>query len=399
MDSHVDAVKGKNEMDRSIPAPAAHLLEFIYRTETGREPPECYEVIFGQNQDKLAKPLTEMTFDEVVKDGPSRTRKFGSSAAGAPQFMRDTLDAPKTMNDLKGQLDIDGDELFSPDLQDRMAFHLLKRRGYDKFMAGTIGVVAFGKALAQEWASFPVLAATQGAHRRIARGETYYAGDRLNKALVKPEKIEALLAEVKGMAEVYEPEKEDLRDLVPGKTDAGAITDISTVAQVQARLFELGYTEVGSRRADGTFDGKVGDLTKAAILAFRNDNRLPVVDHIDMAMLVALMTAKPRSLAPARAEAKPSEVRQQVPEAKAAWWTQIGAYVLGIPAAIGGVVSGVLDNLDGSRGYLEPIKQFAGDVPPWVWFVLVGTIAFVIWQNSQKAQAASVEAFKTGERR
>lgn len=372
-------------MDKTIPAPAAHILEFIYRTETGREPPECYDVVYGQRQNELPKLITEMTFDEVVKDGPNRTRKFGSSAAGAGQFMRDTLDDPKSAADLKGQLGLTGAELFSPDLQDRMAFHLLKRRGYEKFMSGSMSLVNFAKALAQEWASFPVLASTKGAHRQVARGETYYAGDRLNKALVKPEAIEALLAEAKAM-------KGHAPTDVPSE-DRPAITDMAAVMQVQTRLKELGYTEVGE------IDGKVGKMTKTAILAFRNENELPLVDYIDQDMRVALLDAKPRNLASGRTDIKPSEVREHVPEAKAAWWTQIGAWVLGIPAAIGGVVSGILDNLDGSRGYLEPIKNFAGDIPTWVWFLSVFGVAFFVWQNSRKAVVASTEAFKTGERR
>ncbi|WP_093233186.1 hypothetical protein [Sinorhizobium sp. NFACC03] len=32
---------------------------------------------------------------------------------------------------------------------------LLLRRGYEKFVAGEMSIVAFGKALSQEWASYP----------------------------------------------------------------------------------------------------------------------------------------------------------------------------------------------------------------------------------------------------
>lgn len=384
-------------MDKSIPPAAAHILKFIYRTETGFDAPECYETVYGHNEHKLPKALTSMTLDEVEAGGPDRTRRFGSSAAGAPQFMRDTLDKPGTLRDLEGEMGLTGREKFSPDLQDRMAMHLLVRRGYDKFMAGTMSVTAFGKALAQEWASFPVLASTQGAHRKVARGETYYAGDRLNKALVKPEAIEVLLKEAREMSSDVAPVPEPIEDRSSSLTEA--ITDIDIVRQVQARLFELGYTEVGSREPDGTFDGKVGRLTRTAILAFRDEHDMPLVNYIDQELRIALMDAKPRELPTARVEAKPAEVREQVPEAKAAWWTQIGAWVLGIPAAIGGLVSGVLDNLDGARGYLEPVKNFAGDIPPWVWFVGVGVIALFVWQNSRKAQIASTEAFQTGERR
>jgi hypothetical protein len=113
---------------------------------------------------------------------------FGSSAAGAYQFMKATLIG------LRYELGLTGRELFTPDLQDRLGYHLLVRRGYPRFISGAIGPVAFGLAIAQEWASFPVLANRQGAHRAVTRGQSYYAGDGLNKALVKPEAVEVALS-------------------------------------------------------------------------------------------------------------------------------------------------------------------------------------------------------------
>lgn len=172
-----------------------------------------------------------------------------------------------------------------------------------------------------------------------------------------------------------------------------AITDAATVTQVQSRLKELGYTEVGE------IDGKVGKMTRTAILAFRNENDMPLVDYIDQDMRIALLDAKPRQLAPARAEAKPAEVREQVPEARAAWWTKISAWVAGGVSAIGVAVDGVLDNLDGARGWLEPVKNFVGDVPVWMWFAILGAGAFFLWQKSRKAEVAIQTAYQSGERR
>jgi len=187
-------------MDRSIPPAAAILLEFIYRTETSRRPPECYDVIFGNRQSALPKPLTSMTLGDVIDaqktwSTKAWAKRFGStkasSAAGAPQFMRATL------IDLSKELHLRGDQVFDPDLQDRLGYHLLKRRGYEDFMAGRISRTEFGKRLAMEWASFPVLAATQGQKRKVQRGQSYYAGDGLNKALVAPEEVEMVLQVVK----------------------------------------------------------------------------------------------------------------------------------------------------------------------------------------------------------
>lgn len=193
-------------MDRTVPAGAALLLAFIYETETSARVPACYGVIYGNRQSALAKPLTGMTLAEVQAAQATWATKawaarFGSSkassAAGAPQLMRATL------GELIDELKLDPKQKLDADLQDRLGYHLLKRRGYAAFMAGTISRTEFGKRLAQEWASFPVLAATKGGvkangvPRTVQRGQSYYAGDGLNKALVAPETIEALLDKVR----------------------------------------------------------------------------------------------------------------------------------------------------------------------------------------------------------
>lgn len=174
-------------MDISIPLSAALLLNFIYDTETSKCPPACYEVIYGNKQHKLAKPLTKMTLDEVIAAQVGWSKNHKSSAAGAPQFMRATLKG------LISELRLNGSQLLDGNLQDRLAYHLLKRRGYREYMAGKISRTQFGKLLAQEWASFPVLEDTRGAHRDVKRGQSYYAGDNLNKSLVSPQKVEAVL--------------------------------------------------------------------------------------------------------------------------------------------------------------------------------------------------------------
>ncbi|WP_182422344.1 hypothetical protein [Aureimonas sp. ME7] len=181
-------------MDRNVPAGAARLLDFIRDTEVGTEARAGYDIIFGHNQGKLPKAVTAMTVDEVLAAQGSWSKRFGSSATGGYQFMRATLDG------LKSELKLRGSQMMEPNLQDRLGYHLLKRRGYEAFVSGRIDRTEFAKRLAQEWASFPVLVAVQGAHRQLTRGQSYYAGDGLNKALMKPEAIEGLLAEVLELA-------------------------------------------------------------------------------------------------------------------------------------------------------------------------------------------------------
>ena len=179
-------------MDPTVPKGAALLLDFIRETEVGRSDRASYDVIYGHNQDKLAKPITSMTIGDLIDLQASFTKKYKSSASGGYQFMRATL------QDLARELSLRGTQVFDPDLQDRLAYHLLKRRGYEAYMSGNISRTEFGKRLAQEWASFPVLETTKGGTRAVVtRGQSFYAGDGLNKALVSPEKFESVLDRVK----------------------------------------------------------------------------------------------------------------------------------------------------------------------------------------------------------
>ncbi len=176
-------------------------------------------------------------------------------------------------------------------------------------------------------------------------------------------------------------------------------TDKTTVATVQARLWELGYTEVGSRRPDGEFDGKIGSMTAGAILAFRRDNGLELVDYIDGNLIESLARAKPRVIAPERAEAPPAVVREKVPEVKANWMTKIGAWVVGIPSFFLALGDGILSNLTGALGYIQPVKDTFDGVPGWVWFLLVAIAAAVLWRVARHGEAKGTEAFQTGARR
>ncbi|WP_113154970.1 hypothetical protein [Nitratireductor sp. OM-1] len=104
-----------------------------------------------------------MTVDEVIAAQRTWSRHHGSSAAGAPQFIR------KTLMGLKDEFGLRGSQVFDSDLQDRLAYH--------QFINGEIDRTEFGRRLSGEWASFPVLADTRGAHRYIRRGQSYFAGD------------------------------------------------------------------------------------------------------------------------------------------------------------------------------------------------------------------------------
>jgi muramidase (phage lysozyme) len=166
-----------------IPAPALEILALIRGTETGRLDRSAYDCIFGHNEHKLTKPITAMAIDELMGHQYGFTKNFGSSASGAYQFMRATL------SDLKTKCGLSGEEIFAPELQDELGYELLRRRGFQPWIDGKTTTDTMMVGLAREWASFPVPSRMKGAHRVVERGETFYAGDRLNRALIAPDTV------------------------------------------------------------------------------------------------------------------------------------------------------------------------------------------------------------------
>ena len=162
---------------------AKALLSFIGKLEA----PRGYNTIYGNHQDELPRPITEMTLNEVLAAQKEWRAKWKNSAAGRYQFI------PKTLAGLKTELGLTGDETFNPALQDRLAMVLLKRRGFDRYMAGKISHLAFGNSLAMEWASLPLLTAAKRGKAQLARGQSYYAGVAGNKSLTDADEFERVL--------------------------------------------------------------------------------------------------------------------------------------------------------------------------------------------------------------
>lgn len=178
---------------------------------------------------------------------------------------------------------------------------------------------------------------------------------------------------------------------VPSLPPQPDFTGEDTVKRVQERLKTLGY-------GVGGIDGKKGKLTDSAILSFRQENSLPLNTDIDQDLLVALMTAKPRDFSD-RAAMTPTEVRQVVPEAHASFLSKTWAGLTGIGSALMAAITGVAGNITSAKSYIDPVKDMAADVPGWVWFVVVGAIAFAIWKVSSSGEKQAIEAFQNGERR
>lgn len=166
-----------------------------------------------------------------------------------------------------------------------------------------------------------------------------------------------------------------------------------TIMAVQKRLKELGYNPGGA-------DGKMGPLTRGAILSFKNDtDGLTPNDTIDEAFLTALATATPRKMEDARANATQAQVAAVVPEVRTNWWTKIGAFFAGILGLIGTFIDGVIGKLGAASDYIQPVKDAAGDVPGWVWMLAFAVVAGVLYLVASHGAKKGVEAFQSGERR
>ncbi|KLK91433.1 hypothetical protein AA309_20275 [Microvirga vignae] len=179
-------------MDKTVPKPAAMLLDFI----GSKEAPKGYDTVYANRMDRMPKPLTSMTMKEILDQGKWRTKTFGSSACGRYQFMDATL------RDLAEELDLKAEDKFTSDYQDRLGLYLLRRRGYDRWIKGTLSDAEFMLNLAKEWASFPVPFTVKGGSRRVNRGQSFYAGDGLNKALVSAEDVEKTLVMARAQQDI-----------------------------------------------------------------------------------------------------------------------------------------------------------------------------------------------------
>lgn len=162
------------------------LLDFIAKPESGGD----FNIVYGgiKKADRPKKLLTSMTIGEVLDWQDSIDRFYPSEAAGAYQIMEDTL------RPLPAAAGMTTRDLFNEVNQRRLATVLLNRRGLDDYLSGKISATQFAQQLSMEWASMPCT--IRDKRGRPATGQSYYAGDGLNKSHVT---IEALMAAVRAV--------------------------------------------------------------------------------------------------------------------------------------------------------------------------------------------------------
>jgi len=174
-----------------------------------------------------------------------------------------------------------------------------------------------------------------------------------------------------------------------GVRRAGNVAPSATmsVEEVQGRLKELGYHEVGQ------IDGKIGPRTRAAILAFRQDNDLALVPIIDLVLTEALDIASPREIGPERASGAPAESR--IVTASNA---QIGLGVIGAAGSIGSQIAPALVEAEQARDMagrvftLIGLESWLSIALPWIGAaVFIGVVVYAL-----RAKAARIDDYRSG---
>ncbi len=154
------------------PVSAKPLLALIARVESKGN----YNAYFG-NAGNTSITFTEMSVADVLRwQEDFIAAGHPSSAVGRYQILSTTL---------KGwvqQLHIDTNQPFNEAMQDKMAIALLERRGATEYVNNQIDGRQFAAELAKEWAALPRVVGDRPE-------QSYYAGDGLNKALVKVDEV------------------------------------------------------------------------------------------------------------------------------------------------------------------------------------------------------------------
>ena len=166
------ATPGTGRVVRSLESNVTNLIVGAEGGGAGWDAFSDYSVIFPQ------KPVTSMTLDEIdAFQSANIAAGAESSAIGGPQFIRGTL------RELRERVGYTGAEVFTPEVQQRLAVELMREVGLEDFKAGRISADEFADNLATKWAGLP-----------LADGTSVYAGDGLNAATVDRATVIAVLA-------------------------------------------------------------------------------------------------------------------------------------------------------------------------------------------------------------
>lgn len=178
----------------------------------------------------------------------------------------------------------------------------------------------------------------------------------------------------------------------PAVTQAKAPTDDHLVSQVQGLLRDKGYPEVGE------VDGKFGNRTRNAILAFQADNNMPLTGLATDDVLAALVKAPVRQQSETRATATAQDLKDKgVPTVQIADQAKKGGQAFLALMTTGAVTKGTVDfnqindKLTSAKGLYDTVVSFS----PWIIGAAVAGVVIYFGTKIIKAQVAAYRAGHT----
>ncbi len=177
-----------------------------------------------------------------------------------------------------------------------------------------------------------------------------------------------------------------------------ALRNDPAMVVAQQRLLTLRYPV-------GMADGDWGPRTIGALASFRATNGIPAVEddvkkaRIDSVTYERLFDsyAKPMPISAERAEAKPEDIKEAIPEVakpveRQGFWTRILAWVSGLGTGLGVLV----DNLAGATTQVSTIKGLLGSLPWWVYAILLVLILVGVAKGASAISGGLSKAFAKG---
>lgn len=165
------------------------------------------------------------------------------------------------------------------------------------------------------------------------------------------------------------------------------------VTAIQTALLGMGYPEVGG------VDGRLGTKTNGAIQMFLTDNGLASYTTLDTLLTYVRNKERAgfkRQVPPERAFATPADVAAKVPAVAHNATTRTLAKGATIASAVVGVVGNAPDAITTWVPALTSVKGLVGDVPGYVWAILLVVVIGVFWWTSRLTEQAAVADYQTG---
>lgn len=192
-------------------------------------------------------------------------------------------------------------------------------------------------------------------------------------------------------------------DVFPVEFDAGPSAELPAapaagysvdVELVQRKLEQLGYYEVGD------VDGRWGGKTRGAIAAFMNDRSQPTDGTINASVTAELSQAIgdgwQRPIAERRANATAKDLAPRVEAVRQGLLQRLMAKIAAGFAAIGLTGSSLGGYFNSARDRLRFIHDAASNIPPEIWFLLLGIVALLAWYSARKTLQTTVRDYNTG---